>query len=82
MVGYAWFRANNVTGIEYITAKSLLMSGPKATPPTFRAVRKMIGRLRRGDKPGPNGYNSWRSAKAVQHVGDTGADGSGEAAAN
>ena len=66
-----WLRANNLDGRHYALARSLLMSGPKATPPTFRAIRKMIGRLHRGDKPGPNGYGSWRAAKAVKHVGDT-----------
>lgn len=70
MVGYHWFKVNQVSGMEYMLAKSLLMTGPKATPPTFRAVRKMIGRLRRGDKPGTHGYGSWRAAKSISHAGD------------
>lgn len=66
-----WFTANKVSGLEYTLARDLLMTGPRATPPTFRAIRKMIGRLRRGDKADkPTGYGSWRAAPKVKHVGD------------
>lgn len=51
---------------QFSIAEGLLMTGPKSQPPTFRAIRKMIGRLRRGDKPGSNGWSPWRSAKRVK----------------
>lgn len=49
----------------YFLARELLMSGPRTTPPKFRAIRKMMGRLRRGDKTGPHGWSPWRSAPRI-----------------
>lgn len=56
-----------MNALDFFRARQLLMSGPKATPPTFRAVVKMMGRLKRGDKPGPHGWSSWRDAPKIKH---------------
>ena len=60
-----WLRDNKFTGLQVEVARTLLMSGPRAQAPSWRAIRKTLGRLRRNDKPGPHGYGSWRDARAV-----------------
>lgn len=67
---HRWLQANNVTGKELFEALSLL-SNPGGTRPSGRAVRKMIGRLRRGDKPRENlGWSPWREAPRIKFAGE------------
>lgn len=42
-------------------ARSLLMTGPRAQPPTYRAMRKTALRILRGRTPLLAGHKSWRS---------------------
>jgi hypothetical protein len=71
-----WLRANGVSGAQVEVARLMLMTGERAQHPTWRAVRKMIGRLRRKDGVMTLGgfirvrnpdfeYGSWRRARAV-----------------
>lgn len=57
-----WRLKHKITGKEIADAIDLLMTGPRAQTPTYRAIRKMIFRLRRGDRPGAFGWSPWRSA--------------------
>lgn len=61
-----WLKENGFQPGQYALARDLLMTGPRATPPTWRAIRKMLARLRRGDKPGYNGWGSWCAARKVK----------------
>lgn len=45
---------------EYIAALGVLMTGPKATRPRWRAIRKTIARMRNGGSI-KGGWRSWPS---------------------
>lgn len=51
-----WLRDNRVTGVMVALARQTLTTG--GTPPSWRAIRKRLGQLRRGE----NTSKPWRAA--------------------
>jgi len=60
-----WLHANQFVASDWTMAEGMLMSSPRAQRPSGRAVKKMLGRLMRGDEPAAHGWSSWRKARAV-----------------
>lgn len=57
-----WLRDSKYTAEQYRIAVNLLSTG--GTPPSFRAIRKTLGRLRRGDKEFGMGHG-WRRSPRI-----------------
>lgn len=62
-----WLKANKVSGQQFAIAQGMLMTGPKSTPPSWRAIRKMIGLLRnkRVGQADSGTRRSWRTYRSV-----------------
>lgn len=64
-----WLSDNKFTAKEYDMCRTLLMTGPRAQHPTWRAIRKTLGRWKRGDvalaAKRKQPLSSWRAARSV-----------------
>jgi hypothetical protein len=58
-----WMIANKITQQQWNIAVGLLHNG--GTHPTFRAIRKTLARLKRGDK-NYGMWHGWRNSPRVQ----------------
>lgn len=64
-----WLHDNKIPLTDYYLARAMLMTGPRAQEPSWKAIRKTIGRIKRGDLAraikNKTTLGPWRAARSV-----------------